>query len=121
MQESELPYHRHCYPCHAMMTWQLAGLPGSLEPGQCYPLPGNNGSKTMHSVHAVKSRSADRVCPFQIHWPGFPIINNWATNSFVEGLARVHRAGLSKAVGVSNFKASTNSSSALAFFNPNNT
>jgi aryl-alcohol dehydrogenase-like predicted oxidoreductase len=47
----------------------------------------------------------DSVTLYQIHWPGFPIINNWATNSFVDGLARVHRAGLAKAVGVSNFKA----------------
>ena len=41
----------------------------------------------------------------QIHWPGFPFLNNWATNKFVEGLGRVQKAGLAKAVGVSNFKA----------------
>ncbi len=32
-------------------------------------------------------------------------MNNWATNKFVEGLARVQIARLTKAVGVSNFKA----------------
>lgn len=41
----------------------------------------------------------------QLHWPGFPILNNWATNSFVKGLAQVQREGLAEAVGVSNFKA----------------
>lgn len=41
----------------------------------------------------------------QIHWPGFPFANNWSTNKFVDGLARVQIAGLAKAVGVSNFKA----------------
>ena len=41
----------------------------------------------------------------QIHWPGFPIVNNWATNTFVEGLGRAKLAGLTDAVGVSNFKA----------------
>ena len=41
----------------------------------------------------------------QIHWPGFPFANNWSTNKFVDGLARVKIAGLTKAVGVSNFKA----------------
>lgn len=38
-----------------------------------------------------------------IHWPGFPIINNWATNAFVEGLGQAQRRGLTRAVGVSNF------------------
>ena len=36
---------------------------------------------------------------YQIHWPGFPIINNWATEAFVEGLASVQQAGLAK-VGI---------------------
>jgi diketogulonate reductase-like aldo/keto reductase len=34
---------------------------------------------------------------YQIHWPGFPLINNWATEAFVEGLATVQKAGLAKA------------------------
>ena len=33
---------------------------------------------------------------YQIHWPGFPVINNWATEAFVEGLANVQQAGLAK-------------------------
>ena len=33
---------------------------------------------------------------YQIHWPGFPLINNWATEAFVEGLATVQQAGLAK-------------------------
>ena len=33
---------------------------------------------------------------YQIHWPGFPVINNWATEAFVEGLATVQQAGLAK-------------------------
>lgn len=41
----------------------------------------------------------------QIHWPGFPFVNNFVTNSFVEGLGRAKLAGLTDAVGVSNFKA----------------
>jgi diketogulonate reductase-like aldo/keto reductase len=45
------------------------------------------------------------VLLLQIHWPGFPFLNNWATNDFVEGLGRAQKAGLTKAVGVSNFKA----------------
>lgn len=36
---------------------------------------------------------------YQIHWPGFPVINNWATEAFVEGLANVQQAGLAK-VGI---------------------
>ena len=39
----------------------------------------------------------------QIHWPA-AFINGPANNAFIEGLARVHQAGLAKAVGVSNFK-----------------
>ena len=41
----------------------------------------------------------------QIHWPGFPLVNNFVTDSFVEGLGRAKLAGLTDAVGVSNFKA----------------
>lgn len=52
--------------------------------------------------HRWRRLTAHRL---QIHWPGFPIANNWSTNRFVEGLARVKIAGLTKAVGVSNFKA----------------
>ena len=48
---------------------------------------------------------ATKVGLYQIHWPGFPFINNWSTDAFVEGMARVQRQGLADAVGVSNFNA----------------
>ena len=48
---------------------------------------------------------AEQLLSLQIHWPGFPVINNFVTNSFVEGLGRAKLAGLTDAVGVSNFKA----------------
>lgn len=47
----------------------------------------------------------EKIGLYQIHWPGFPFVNNFVTNSFVEGLGRAKLAGLTDAVGVSNFKA----------------
>ena len=49
---------------------------------------------------------------YQIHWPGFPFINNWATEAFVEGLATVQQAGLAK-VGVRAPHARSNCSACL--------
>jgi aryl-alcohol dehydrogenase-like predicted oxidoreductase len=71
------------------------------------PLPwrfaeGNVRNALKSSLDRLKARS---VALYQLHWPGFPILNNWATNSFVKGLAQVQREGLAEAVGVSNFKA----------------
>ena len=40
---------------------------------------------------------------YQIHWPGFPILNSWANDAFVKGLVKCHQQGLAKAVGVSNY------------------
>lgn len=40
---------------------------------------------------------------YQIHWPGFPILNAWANDAFCRGLVKCHQQGLAKAVGVSNY------------------
>ena len=45
----------------------------------------------------------DSVDLYMIHWPA-AFINGPANNAFIEGLGRVHQAGLARAVGVSNFK-----------------
>ena len=40
---------------------------------------------------------------YQIHWPGFPIVNSWANDAFCRGLVDCQKQGLAKAVGVSNY------------------
>lgn len=40
---------------------------------------------------------------YQIHWPGFPILNSWANDAFCRGLVDCQKQGLAKAVGVSNY------------------
>jgi len=71
------------------------------------PLPWRfSADNVVNALKGSLSRlQRDQVDLYQIHWPGFPFLNNWATNKFVEGLGRAHKAGLTKAVGVSNFKA----------------
>jgi aryl-alcohol dehydrogenase-like predicted oxidoreductase len=41
---------------------------------------------------------------YMIHWPGFPVVNSWADDNFVKGLADCHDMGFTQAVGVSNFR-----------------
>ena len=45
----------------------------------------------------------DKMALYQIHWPGF-ITNGFFNDAFVRGLADCANAGLTSAVGVSNFK-----------------
>ena len=40
---------------------------------------------------------------YMIHWPAF-LVNGFSNDAFVEGLAKCKQAGLTQAVGVSNFK-----------------
>ncbi|KAL3136261.1 hypothetical protein ABBQ32_007270 [Trebouxia sp. C0010 RCD-2024] len=40
---------------------------------------------------------------YQIHWPGFPVLNSWANDAFCRGLVDCQKQGLAKAVGVSNY------------------
>ncbi|KAK9831705.1 hypothetical protein WJX74_006595 [Apatococcus lobatus] len=40
---------------------------------------------------------------YQIHWPGFPVINSWSNDAFCRGMANCQKMGLAKAVGVSNY------------------
>lgn len=40
---------------------------------------------------------------YQIHWPGFPVINSWSNDAFCRGMAKCQKMGLAKAVGVSNY------------------
>ncbi|KAK9839785.1 hypothetical protein WJX81_001547 [Elliptochloris bilobata] len=71
------------------------------------PLPWRFTADTVEKALQASLRRLGQssVGLYQIHWPGFPFINNWATDTFVEGLATVQQAGLAKAVGVSNFRA----------------
>lgn len=43
---------------------------------------------------------------YQIHWPGFPVLNSWANDAFCRGLVDCQKQGLAKAVGVSNYSLS---------------
>ena len=40
---------------------------------------------------------------YQIHWPGFPVVNSWANDAFCRGLVDCQKQSLTKAVGVSNY------------------
>ncbi len=50
----------------------------------------------VHTQGSLRRLGQSSVGLYQIHWPGFPLINNWATEAFVEGLATVQKAGLAK-------------------------
>ncbi|KAK3255976.1 hypothetical protein CYMTET_34865, partial [Cymbomonas tetramitiformis] len=63
---------------------------------------------TKGSVVAALRSSLDRmqvpkVDLYMQHWPGFPVVNSWAEERFLEGLAECYKLGLTRAVGVSNF------------------
>ena len=63
---------------------------------------------TIHSVSCCRG-SLDRLSVaqiglYQIHWPGF-LTQAFSNDAFVKGLAQCASKGLTKAVGVSNFKA----------------
>ena len=62
----------------------------------CLPIPEHIWWEAQASLRRLGQSS---VGLYQIHWPGFPVINNWATEAFVEGLATVQQAGLAK-VGI---------------------
>eukprot|EP00884_Botryococcus_braunii_P003909 jgi/Botrbrau1/13519/Bobra.0347s0006.2 len=69
------------------------------------PLPWRftSGSVVSALEESLKRLEQSSLDLYMIHWPGFPIINNWATNAFVEGLGQAQLRGLTRAVGVSNF------------------
>lgn len=52
------------------------------------------------SLDRLNQKSVDL---YQIHWPGFPIVNSWANDAFCKGLVECQKQGLAKAVGVSNY------------------
>lgn len=52
------------------------------------------------SLERLDQKSVDL---YQIHWPGFPILNAWANDAFCKGLVKCQKQGLAKAVGVSNY------------------
>ncbi|DBB15730.1 TPA: hypothetical protein ACH3X3_003937 [Trebouxia sp. C0006] len=52
------------------------------------------------SLDRLNQKSVDL---YQIHWPGFPVLNSWANDAFCKGLIKCHQQGLAKAVGVSNY------------------
>ena len=52
------------------------------------------------SLDRLDQKSVDL---YQIHWPGFPILNSWANDAFCRGLVDCQKQGLAKAVGVSNY------------------
>ena len=52
------------------------------------------------SLDRLNQKSVDL---YQIHWPGFPVLNSWANDAFCKGLVKCHQQGLAKAVGVSNY------------------
>ena len=62
----------------------------------------------LFSVPTVAQASLERIDQktldlYQIHWPGFPIVNSWANDAFCRGLVDCQKQGLAKAVGVSNY------------------
>lgn len=53
---------------------------------------------------SLERLSVPQIGLYQIHWPGF-LTQGFSNDAFVKGLAQVANKGLTKAVGVSNFRA----------------
>ena len=83
-----------------MRTWPDFALSAKCAGGVCEMVEAGAASAAVSWRNAAQASlrrlGQSSVGLYQIHWPGFPVINNWATEAFVEGLASVQQAGLAK-------------------------
>lgn len=69
------------------------------------PLPWRFSSGSVEKAlrGSLDRLGVDQIGLYQMHWPGF-LTQSWSNDAFVQGLAGCVQKGLTKSVGVSNFR-----------------